>query len=327
MLTETLTIKGIFMEPVKIVLDNIEAMGTAFFAKLPELGIALVVLVFTWIIVRLATFLLNKAMKKGGLRRTLRELFSKLLSIGIWLMGILIAAAVVFPGLTPANILTAVGLGSVAIGFAFKDIFENFIAGILILFREPFRIRDFIECEDVEGHVEEITIRDTHIRMTDGQRVVIPNAMLFKNPVWVKTDRDQRRMQVICGVGYGEDVDKCREIITKAVKSVESVNTDQPIQVYASEFNSSSIDFDIRWWTGSQPGDLRRSRDELIAAVKRALDDAGVEIPFPYQTLTFAEPLEVQGPAGKGANGKDEKNPEASKKSSGKQSETALQPS
>lgn len=295
------------MEPVKIVLDNVQSMATAFLAKLPELAIALIVLVLTWVVVKIAATVFEKLLKKGGIRKTLRELFSKLVSIGLWLLGILVAAAVIFPGLTPANILTAVGLGSVAIGFAFKDIFENFMAGILILFREPFRIRDFIECEGVEGHVEEVTIRDTHIRKTDGQRVVIPNAMLFKNPVWVKTDRNKRRMQVICGVGYGENVDKCRDIIMDAVKSVGSVDKDEPIQIYASEFNSSSVDFDIRWWTGSQPGDLRRSRDELIAAVKKALDDAGVEIPFPYRTLTFAENLGIEGMASENARGGSKK--------------------
>ena len=97
---------------------------------------------------------------------------------------------IIFPGITPAKILTVLGLGSIAIGFAFKDIFENFLAGILILFREPFQIQDFIECEGIEGFVEDITIRDTHIRRVDGQRIVIPNAMLFKNPVYVRTDLD-----------------------------------------------------------------------------------------------------------------------------------------
>ena len=73
------------------------------------------------------------------------------------------------------------GLESIAIGFAFKDIIENFFAEILILFPEPFQLYDFIECQNFEGFVEEISMRDTHIRLTDGQRVVMPNAMLFKN--------------------------------------------------------------------------------------------------------------------------------------------------
>jgi len=193
--------------------------------------------------------------------------------------------------MTPAKMLTALGLGSVAIGFAFKDVFENFLAGILILFREPFRLGDYVECGSIEGQVEEITIRDTHIRQTDGQRVVMPNALLFKEPVTVRTDKDLRRTTITCGVAYGEEVDLAREVITRAVKHVDTVRNDvRDVQIFAKEFNSSSIDFEVTWWTGSRPIDIRVSRDQVVAAVKRALDDAGIEIPFPYRTLTFKGP-------------------------------------
>ena len=85
------------------------------------------------------------------------------------------------------------------------------------------------------------------------------------------------------------------EVITKAVETCETVITDgHPIQIFAQEFGSSSIDFEVTWWTGSKPLDIRKSRDEVIAAIKRALDDAGVEIPFPYRTLTFKEPLALE---------------------------------
>ncbi|WP_312746458.1 mechanosensitive ion channel family protein [Candidatus Nitrospira neomarina] len=200
---------------------------------------------------------------------------------------------IIFPSLTPGKILTGLGLGSIAIGFAFKDIFEIFLAGILILLREPFQLGDVIECEELEGFVEEITIRDTHIRQTDGQRVVLPNSMLFKNPVTVRTDRDLRRVTIICGIAYGEDVDRARQVIQEALDGLESVNRDKAVQIFAQGFGSSSIDFEVTWWTGSLPLDIRKSKDKVVAAVKRALDQAGIEIPFPYRTLTFKEPLQT----------------------------------
>ncbi len=213
-------------------------------------------------------------------------------------MGILIAATILFPSLTPGRIFTAIGLGSVAIGLAFKDVFENFLAGILILLREPFRLGDFIEIDDIEGFVEEITIRDTHLRKTDGERVVIPNAMLFKEPVVVRTDKDLRRTDVICGVAYGENIDEARGVIKSAVESCEGVSNEKEVEVFAKEFNSSSVDFEVAWWTGSKPIDIRKPRDKVVAAVKAALDNAGIEIPFPYRTLTFKESLNIErGPA------------------------------
>jgi small-conductance mechanosensitive channel len=123
--------------------------------------------------------------------------------------------------------------------------------------------------------------------------VVIPNAQLFKNPVTVRTDLDRRRVTIRCGVAYGEDVDNARDVIYKAVEGLETVDTDQGIQIFAQAFGASSIDFEVTWWTGSQQVEVRASRDKVVAAVKRALDEAGIEIPFPYRTLTFHEPLET----------------------------------
>ena len=265
-----------------------------FWEILPLLTIALVVILLTFGLSRLGSLVIGRLLGRVHLRRSLIDVLQMLLSTTIWLIGIMIAMTIVFPSLTPGRIVTAIGLGSIAVGFAFKDIFENFIAGMLILFREPFRLGDFIECEQIDGKVEEITIRDTHVRQTDGQRIVMPNAMLFKSPVTVRTDRDIRRTTIICGVAYGEDVDQAREVIERAVTKVESVRDDQPVQIFAQAFNDSSIDFEVTWWTGSKPVDIRSSRDQVVAAVKRALDEAGIEIPFPYRTLTFKEPLKVR---------------------------------
>ncbi|HEX3033810.1 MAG TPA: mechanosensitive ion channel family protein [Thermodesulfobacteriota bacterium] len=280
-------------EAVNIVLNSMRGMVKGFLANLPNIAIALAVLVITWIIVRILDRVLKRIFRRIRLRESLSELFRKLAYIGVWLLGFLIAATIVFPDLTPSKILTVIGLGSIAIGFAFKDIFENFLAGILILLREPFKLGDYIECEGMEGFVEDINIRDTHIRQVDGQRIVIPNAKLFTNPVTVRTDLDRRRLTVICGVAYGENVDKAREVMRRAVEGLSTVHKDKDVEIFAQAFGASSIDFEVTWWTGSHPLEIRRSRDEVVAAVKRALDEAGIEIPFPYQTLTFKEPLEI----------------------------------
>jgi small-conductance mechanosensitive channel len=268
-------------------------MWRGLLASLPQIFIGIAILVATWLVTRLLDRLLKPVFHRLHLRDSLIELFRKLAIGFIWIIGLLIAGIVVIPGFEVSSVLAALGLGSVAIGFAFKDIFENFLAGILILLREPFRLGDFIECNGLEGHVETITIRDTHIRQVDGQRVVVPNAILFKDPVTVRTDLPLRRITVICGVAYGEDVDRSRKVIHDTVKDLPSVNKEKPVQIFAQEFADSSINFEVTWWTGSEPVDIRRSRDEVVAAVKRALDKAGIEIPFPYRTLTFKEPLSV----------------------------------
>ncbi|MEJ6396810.1 mechanosensitive ion channel family protein [Yoonia sp. 208BN28-4] len=283
------------MEPVKILLEQLDEIGRAAIEMVPQLVVAIIVIFMTWLIKKGLSYLLSGALGRSNMRQSLKELFQLLLSILVWVLGLMIAAIIVFPGLTPSSMLAGLGIGSVAIGFAFKDVFENFLAGIIILFRREMRIGDHIECEGIEGEVTHIAIRESHIRQTDGQLVITPNSILFKNPVVIRTDQDKRRVTVICGVAYDEDVDASRDVISKAVAGCDTVIQDgKPIQIFAQEFASSSINFEVTWWTGSKPVEVRKSRDQVVAAVKRALDDAGIEIPFPYRTLTFKEALPMR---------------------------------
>ena len=226
-------------------------------------------------------------------RPSLRVAARTLTRIGIWIIGLLVTATIVFPNLTPTKLLAGLGLGTIAIGLAFKDIFENFLAGIFILLRKPMRIGDDIECESVTGRVEEITIRDSYIRRRSGELVLVPNSFLYKNPVRVLTDRPKRRIELTVGVAYGEDVDNARAVIRGAFEGLTTPDPEQRVDVFAHSFGESSIDFVVRWWTGSTPIDEHRSRDEVAAAIKRALDASGIEIPFPYRTLTFREPIRI----------------------------------
>ena len=281
------------------VTDKLAQQFTDFFqgalGAAPSLVSAALAILITWGVVAIVRRVVQRLGKRLHLRSNLVDVLTKLTSMGLWLVGLLMALTIVFPSITPGKALTTLGLGSVAIGFAFKDTFENFLAGILILLREPFQIGDFIECEGIEGKIEEITIRDSHVRKTDGQLVVVPNHALFQNPVVVRTDRDLRRTTVICGVSYDTDVDHARDVILAAVKRVDTVRDDiKDVQVFAQAFGASSVDFEVTWWTGSEPIDIRTSRDQVVAAVKRALDEAEIEIPFPYRTMTFKEPLEVK---------------------------------
>lgn len=283
------------MEPVNILIQQLRDIARASIEILPQLVVAVVVILLTLILSKIAKFAARRAFGRTKLRQSLKELFVLLLSIFIWILGLMIAAVIVFPGLTPASILAGLGIGSVAIGFAFKDVFENFLAGIIILFRREMRIGDYIESEGIEGQVDHIAIRESHIRQTDGQLVIVPNSLLFKNPVTVRTDQHARRVTIICGVAYDVDVDTARDVIRDAVARCGSViQDDKPIEIFAQEFASSSINFEVTWWTKSKPVDVRSSRDEVVSSVKRALDDAGIEIPFPYRTLTFKEPLPLQ---------------------------------
>lgn len=274
----------------EVVTNSLDSLWKDFLQRSPLLLAALILLVITSLLAKAVGWAIHRILDKRGIRTSLKDLVHQLSSIAVWIVGLLAATVVAFPGMTPSKALTVLGLGSVAIGFAFKDIFENFFAGILILWRYPFDRGDFITCQGLTGEVKEITIRNTILRKLDGELAVVPNATLFKNNVDVLTSQPQRRVRIACGVAYDEDVDASREVIQNAVQSCESVQGKRTVQVFAQEFADSSVNFEVAWWTGSKPVDIRRSRDEVVAAIKRSLDDAGIEIPFPYRTLTFKNP-------------------------------------
>lgn len=275
--------------PIEDLKTEVENMASAFFKSLPNLTIALVILIVTLIAGRIIRAIVSTAMHRARVRDALVTLAQNLISIAAWIVGVAIAMTVIFPSVSPSDIIAGLGLTSVAIGFAFKDVFENFLAGVIILGREKLRIGDVIECEDVYGRVESILIRETHVRETDGELVIVPNSYLFKNPVNIETDRTLKRQELVVGVDYDTDMRKAKSVLQEALASCESVEQSETMDVQCVSFGGSSIDFKLLWWSGSRPADQRATYDEVAFAVKDALDEAGITIPFPQSTLSFRE--------------------------------------
>ncbi|WP_345719455.1 mechanosensitive ion channel family protein [Qipengyuania huizhouensis] len=281
------------MNYVETLREQLQEMSEAFVASLPSLAISLLIVLITWIIARFAVRISDMIVGRTEIRSSLKNLVDTLVRLTIWIVGLFIAAVVVMPGLTAASLLAGLGIGAVAIGFAFQDIFENFFAGILIMLREKMQIGDVIECEGITGKVEHITLRETHVRKLSGELTVVPNSILFKNPVEILTDVEQRRYDAVVGVSYDTNLDHAADIIRRAVEGVTDVLASKGVDIFAQEFNSSSVDFLVRWWAGSTPRSGRESKDKVIRAIKASLDEAGIEIPFPYVTHTFKETVPV----------------------------------
>ena len=258
-------------------------------AALPSLVIATAILVLTWLIAKGAGMISRKITGKTELRGSLRHLLQKTVKLVIWIIGLMIAAVVVFPDFTPASLIAGLGIGTVAVGFAFKDIFENFFAGVMIMLREKMQLGDVVEVEGILGTVEYISLRETHIRQFSGELTILPNATLFKSPVQIWTDKPKRRFEVEIGVSYDTDLDRASQVIRDAVEACQLVDKEQTVYVLANNFNSSSVDFLVRWWAASSGAESALNRDQVLRAIKAALDGAKIEIPFPYVTHTFKE--------------------------------------
>lgn len=281
------------MDYVATLREQLAGMLHGFVSILPNLALALVVIVLTWLLARFAVNIADRVTDKTTVRADLRNLVETVARVLIWIIGLLIAAAVAIPGFTPAGMIAGLGIGALAIGFAFQDIFENFLAGVLIMLRDKMNIGDIIEVEGVLGKVEKITLRETHVRQLSNELTIMPNSILFKNKVKILTDASIRRDEIMVGVSYDADLDAAQEAILAAFEpTIGGVVADKPVGVFCREFGGSSIDFLVQWWSeSSAPRDMRDVRTAVIKAIKRELDAVDIEIPFPIVTNMFPEPM------------------------------------
>ena len=254
---------------------------------IPSLLSALVVLFLT----RYAVGLVLKIADETG-RRTIKStslqlLLNKVCRIGVWTIGVLLACVLAFPGFELGDIIATLGVGSVAIGFAFQDIFKNFLAGIILLVEEPFRIGDEVVIGDYQGKVENISIRTTKIRTYKGERVLLPNSTVFTDAVKVVTAFELRRTDLAVGVDYNTNLPQAQQLLLQTIGRVEGVVSEPTPEIDVVNFGDSSIDFVVRYWSNSQQKQLRNVQTKASIAIKQALDEANISIPYPIRTLYY----------------------------------------
>ncbi|WP_199508368.1 MULTISPECIES: mechanosensitive ion channel family protein [unclassified Psychrobacter] len=272
------------------VVQTTNELGTELVERTPYFVAALIVFAIFWLLSALFKKLIHKLLGARQRHQNLVKVFQRVGGALILFIGFMIAMVIAIPGFTPAKLIGALGIGSVAIGFAFKDIFQNLLSGILLLLSEPFRIGDQIISGDYEGTVEDIKIRATTIRTYDGRQVVIPNSDLYTSALTVNTAYKQRRLQVGVGIGYDDDIEGAKAQIIQALEDAKSVSRIQKPSVIATGFGDSSIDLMVRWFIddGTQANKVA-SIHEVIVQIKSKLDAAGVNIPFPIRTLDLSD--------------------------------------
>lgn len=270
---------------------QLERTWMGFVAALPGIMLGLLIFLIFYVVSRGVALSVQRLSSRYRRHQSLGIVLGRLAQWLILLLGLLVTAVIVFPNFTPASLIEFLGIGSVAIGFAFRDILQNFLAGILLLLTEPFRIGDQIITGAYEGTVEDIQTRATTIRTYDGRRVVIPNADLFVGTVTVNTANSNRRLETLLGISYDTDIDIARRLVHQALKECDTVLDDPLPQVLLAELAPSAVNLRIRWWI--QPPrrrDALDSQDEVLTAVKKKLAGHGIKLPRTPYPLQLADP-------------------------------------
>lgn len=264
----------------------VDGFISAFWERLPYICIAIVVFLIFWGFSKVFDYFLRKTLEnRTPQRQNLVLVLQRVGHIFILFIGFLIALVIAIPSFTPAQLVSSLGIGSVAIGFAFKDIFQNLLSGILILIGEPFKIGDYIQVDGLEGTVEDIQIRATYLRSADGRRIVIPNATVYISAITVNTAYYERRCEFIVGIDYDDDIEQAKNIIHDVLTNNENVLITPSFNVYVNTLADFSVNLTVRWWINTDEIFLLESVSQIQAEVKRAFDQAGITIPYPVQTI------------------------------------------
>lgn len=188
-------------------------------------------------------------------------------------------------GISIGALLAGLGLAGLALAFALQNILENFVAGLLLLIRKPFRRGDQVVTNDFEGTVLDIDLRVTHLRVFDGEVVLIPNATVFTEPITNLTRLGHRRTRVIIGIDYRDDHHAVQDLLLGALTEIDGVLDSPAPEVLLTELGESSVDFEVAYWTAPDMHTVRHVRHAVLTTCKSAVEEAGMTIPWPIRTL------------------------------------------
>ena len=253
-----------------------------------------------FVVTVLLSLVIHRLLTRGidgadGQRHTGRQV-GRFASVAVFVLGSLWALRV--SGLEVGPLLGAMGVGGIAVAFAAQDLLQNFLAGLLIQARRPFKVGDQITSLDYEGTVLDIDLRATRLRTYDGLDVVLPNAEVLRHPIVNHTRTPLRRTTLVVGVAYDTDLALAQRVLIESLTGLDELQATPTPKAWAQEFGESAITFAVMFWHASDMASTWAARSAAAMAVKRGLDRAGVQIPFPQRVVRHVTPQEGQDAPG-----------------------------
>ncbi len=281
-------------DSLRLAYTSFHSMVVTTLKTLPYIAVALVVFTLFYIASKGVRRLATRFTHQRSQHYAAALVVGRLAEGALILLGVLVGLMIAIPSFKPGELIQILGIGSVAIGFAFRDILQNFLAGILILLTQPFHVDDQVIIGKFEGTVEQIETRATTLKTYDGRRVLIPNATVFNDSVLVNTAFPNRRLEADIGIGYGDDIETARTLILKAMADLPTVLKDPAPEALVIAIADYSINIRARWWIDPpRKRDSFVSTDEVLTAIKGTLTANGIDLPFPTRQILFHDETET----------------------------------
>lgn len=266
------------------VFQSIDGLITSLFARLPYLLAGLIVILIFWLLSRLARSIFLASTRRTKIDARLRILISRMLVVIVLTIGIFTSLTVIVPSFDFGSLIAGLGFTSFVVGFATKDILNNFFSGILILWQRPFEIGDYIFVDKNSGKVEFIGVRATSLRKDDGELVLIPNGDMYSNALTIRGAGAKRRMTLKFNLAFDADIDRAKELSHEALAKTEGVVAEPKPNVYVADLTSDGVAMAANFWINTNESRPLKVFDRAAINVLRALDKGEIEL-FPPSSM------------------------------------------
>ena len=223
----------------------------------------------------------KRLMKKANMDKALIGFLSSILNAV--LLVVVVIAALEQLGVNTTSVLAVFAAAGLAVGLALKDSLSNFSAGVMLIIFKPFKVGDFVEAAGISGVVEVIRIFNTQLRTGDNREIIVPNAQIYGGIITNFSAREQRRIDLVIGIGYEDDIRTAKQILEEILQAEERVLKEPTPVILVSELGESSVDLAVRPWVNS--ADYWDVRSDLLETIKREFDAKGISIPYPQRDV------------------------------------------
>ncbi|SHJ11175.1 mechanosensitive ion channel family protein [Aquimarina spongiae] len=274
-------------------MEKLESWLDSIVVNLPNLIIAILVFIIAIIASKYISKLVLKLLERSRLQRAMKKLISKLVSILVILIGLFLILGILNLSKALNTILAGAGVAGLAVGLALQGALANTYSGIILSYIKNLKFGDWIETNDYEGEVVDISLRALTLKQVDNNLVYIPNKLVVENPIKNYSTTAQSRVILECGVGYESDLRFVKKLtIQTVVENFEAVEKKDDVLFLWRGFGDSAINYELRFWINSTSAlEVAKAKSETMMLLKEAYDDNNINIPFPIRTLDLPEEL------------------------------------
>ena len=292
--------KSQLSEAYNLLITKLEVWFNAIVSNIPNLILAIVVLVAAYFIAKYVKKYVTKFVAKKVQQNSITNMIGTLSSVVVVLAGLFLALGILNLSKTLTSLLAGAGVAGLAIGLALQGTLSNTFAGVVLSFRKKIQIGHWVETNGYSGEVIDINLKDFTIKEADNNMVIIPNKIILENPMKNYTLTTKMRVFLECGVGYESDLDHVEKLTKQTVcDTFDQIEKPEDVEFYYTEYGGSSINYLCRFWIDAENAlEKMKSKSKAIIEIKKAYDKENINIPFPIRTLQFDNKLAFETPKG-----------------------------